>query len=118
MANELTFSATLRVANGSFGLTKQISNLRNDQTTQGGGGPGTQIVTTSESSVAMAGYGYVWLQNLDPTNYVQVGFSTGAYNLKLRAGGAPTILELDGTQTFYLLANLASCNVDIIGINL
>lgn len=118
MANELTFSATLRVANGSYNLTKQVSNLRNDQATQGGGGPGTQIATTSETSVTMTGYGYVWLQNLDATNYVEVGFATGAYNLKLRAGGAPTILELNGTQTFYLLANLANCNVDIIGINL
>ena len=118
MANEITFSATMRVANGSFNLTRQVSNLRADQATQGGGGPGTQVVTTSESSVTMTGYGYVWIQNLDATNFVQLGFATGAYNLKLRAGAAPTLIELDGTQTLYLLANLADCNVDIVGINL
>ena len=70
MANEITYSATLRVANGSFALQKQVSNLKNDQTTQGGGGPGTQVVTTVESNVVMTGYGYVWVQNLNVTNYV------------------------------------------------
>ncbi len=118
MANEITISATVRVANGSFNLTRQTSNTRTDQTTQGGGGPGTVVTTTSESSVVMTGYGLVWMQNLDATNFVQLGFAAGVYNLKLRAGAAPTILELDGTQTLYLKSDTADCNVDIVGINL
>jgi hypothetical protein len=118
MANEITFSATIRVANGSFNLTRQTSNTRADQTTQGGGGPGTVITTTTESSVVMTGYGFVWMQNLDATNFVQIGFAAGVYNLKLRAGAAPTMLELDGTQTLYLKSDTADCNVDIVGINL
>lgn len=58
--------------------------------------------------------GYCVIHNLDSTNYVQVGFATGVYGMRLRGGGPPAIFELEPGATLYLKANTASCNVRII----
>jgi hypothetical protein len=52
--------------------------------------------------------------NLDPTNYVQVGFATGVYGMRLRGAGAPAIFFLEPNATLYLKANTAACNVRVI----
>lgn len=118
MANEITVDATLQADNGTFEFKRRERSFKADQTTVGGGGPGTTAVTTSEVTVDMTGYGFVWIQNLDATNYVQVGYSTGVYGQRLRAGGPPAMLELDPGTTLYLKANTATCRVDIFGLNL
>lgn len=54
------------------------------------------------------------IYNLDPANYVQVGFATGVYGMRLRGAGAPAIFFLEPNATVYLKANTAACNVRVI----
>lgn len=58
--------------------------------------------------------GYCVIHNLDTTNYVQVGFATTVYGMRLEAGGPPAIFQLEPGATLYLKANTAACNVRVI----
>ena len=54
------------------------------------------------------------IYNLDSANYVQVGFATGVYGMRLYGGWAPATFTLEPNATLYLKANTASCNVRVI----
>lgn len=54
------------------------------------------------------------IYNLDMTNYVQVGFSTTVYGMRLRGASAPARFFIEPGATLYLKANTAACNVRII----
>jgi hypothetical protein len=54
------------------------------------------------------------IYNLDTTNYVQVGFATGVYGMRLYGAWAPAQFTLEPNATLYLKANTAACNVRII----
>lgn len=54
------------------------------------------------------------IYNLDATNYVQVGFATGVYGMRLRGASAPAVFFLEPNATLYLKANTAACNVRVI----
>ena len=54
------------------------------------------------------------IYNLDSANYVQVGFATGVYGMRLYGGWAPATFTLEPIATLYLKANTASCNVRVI----
>ena len=74
-------------------------------------------IATSEESISsfgsVANEGYCFLQNLDETNYIEIGFSTGVYGIKLKAGEA-SILRLVPGLTLYLRANTATCNLYLV----
>ena len=53
------------------------------------------------------------LKNLDETNYVEVGATTGVYNLKLMPGDTVGPLRWNGT-TMYAKANTAPCNIEVL----
>jgi hypothetical protein len=108
------------------GEAKAVMSL----TTTGGPGPVTGTVTsdwatsqgsddrwhsigTTEESITFTDIsvnGWVHLYNTDPTNYVEVGFSTGVYGIKLGAGQRAQF-RLNAGATMYLKANTASCRV-------
>ena len=54
------------------------------------------------------------IYNLDSTNYVQVGFSTGVYGMRLRGASDAAKFFLEPNATLYLKANTAACNVRVI----
>ena len=54
--------------------------------------------------------GYVLLKNLDATNYVEVGSTTGVYDIKLLAG--EVAIYRHNSATIYAKANTAICNVE------
>jgi len=54
------------------------------------------------------------IYNLDTTNYVQVGFATGVYGMRLYGAWWPAEFTLEPNATLYLKANTAACNVRII----
>ena len=54
------------------------------------------------------------IYNLDPTNYVQIGFATTVYGMRLYGGSVPAMFTLEPNATLYLKANTAACNVRII----
>jgi len=79
----------------------------------------THVIGTTEESVGpnfgdIGTEGLCIIQNLDSTNYVQVGYSTGVYGQRLRAGGMPSRFFLEPGTTLLLKSNVAACNVRII----
>ena len=73
-------------------------------------------IGTSEESIAtfgdVASEGIVYIRNLDATNYVQIGFATGVYGMRLAAGHIAQFTAEPGL-TVYFKANTAACNVEV-----
>lgn len=118
MAGEITINANLVVRNGSNVFTWTPGALVVDQTASGGPTPGFVTVGTSEESVAfgeLSTQGYLVIHNLDTTNYIRWGFSTGVYGGRLKAGEY-AILRLNPGSTLYLIANTAACKVHVYGL--
>jgi hypothetical protein len=78
----------------------------------------TSVGTTEESAGPTFGdigtEGLCVIYNLDTTNYVQVGFSTTVYGMRLYGAGAPAMFMIEPGATVYLKANTAACNVRIV----
>ncbi len=113
MANEITVNTTLRCVNGNLSFLVQTGNLQFDQTAVGGPTPGFQDVGTTEETLTtteISTLGWAFFKNLDETNYVEVGFSTGVYGIRLEAGEIATFRVNPGS-TIYMKANTASCKV-------
>ena len=75
---------------------------------------GTSEETAGPSFGDIGTEGLCIVYNLDSTNYVQVGFATGVYGMRLRGGSAPAMFFLEPNATLYLKANTAACNVRVI----
>jgi hypothetical protein len=56
--------------------------------------------------------GYVYIINLDSTNYVEIGSTTGVYQIKLKAG--EFALFRHNSSTIYAKANTGACNVEYL----
>jgi len=75
-------------------------------------------IGTSEESITFTDIGtvgWVHLYNADATNYVEVGFSTGVYGIKLKAADRAQF-RLNTGATIYLKANTASCRVQVMHV--
>jgi hypothetical protein len=117
MANEITVGAFIQVQNGNLSDRFAPGNKSVDQSAVGGPTPGYVTIGTTEEEVAfgeLSTKGWVMMQNLDPTNYVQWGFSTGVYGGRMRAGETAGPFRMDATSIF-LRANTAACKVLIKG---
>lgn len=115
MADEITIRASLRVVNGLSSFVQDYGQLTFDQATAGGGNPGKVSIGTTEETVSLGDIttpGWVIMRNIDPTNYVQWGFSTGVYGGRLEPG-EPALFRLDPGATLYMKANVAACSVVI-----
>lgn len=117
MANEIRVTAGIAVTNGSLKVNVPAETVQVDQTTARGGGPGTVDVGTSEETIGFGDIvpGYVFVKNLDDTNYVEVGFSTGVYGMRFEAGEI-AVFPMNGV-TIYAKANTANCSVQFISVN-
>lgn len=75
-----------------------------------------QSVGTTEEEVAQGADlgtpGYVWLKNLDSTNYIEIGSTTGVYDIKLKA--KELALYRHNSETIYAKANTAACLLEYI----
>lgn len=115
MANELkvTLSLTCGAALGVAART-----VTEDWTASKGLDNRCHTIGTSEESITFTDIGtngWVQLYNLDSTNYVEVGFSTGVYGIKLKAAD-PAEFRLNTGATLYLKANTAACRVQVMHI--
>ena len=119
MADEITVVAGLKVTNGNLVINVPTVTVKVDQATARGGGPGTLDIGTSEETVDFVDTvpGYVLMRNLDATNFVTYGLTTGQLGLTLPAGGAPTLLYV-GTGSLILKADTATCKVQVVSANL
>lgn len=84
----------------------------------GGPTPGYVTIGTTEEEVDFAELGtqgYVILQNLDSTNFVEWGFATGVYGGQIEPNeiAGPWRMK-DGTSLF-LKADTAACKMLILG---
>lgn len=112
MANELALSARLIFNKGgaSARMSEGISvDVTGDSFTHE-----VQEIGTSEEilfqGTDLGTLGYVFLKNLDSTNYVQVGI-TGQYSIRLRAG---EIALFRADADMYAKANSAAVKLDKI----
>lgn len=112
MANELSLSIGFNYTKGTSMASVAI-NKSNFVTVAGTAvEAGIQNIATTEEAVTLGDVsapGYVFLLNTDATNYVEVGGSTGVYDIKLKAGQW-AVFPLDGT-TLFAKSNTAACDL-------
>lgn len=121
MANEISLSIQVKYANPSgttTGLQDSISQSRSlTQNVAGVQASTVTVPTTAGGTIYsfgnLATNGYMYLQNLDSTNYVEWGTdSSGTFEPigKLKAGEI-ALFRLDPGKTFKMLANTASVQI-------
>lgn len=118
MANEIRITTSFQVVNGLLNDRLDVAYV-GDQATLGGPTPGYVTIGTSEEEIAfgeLGTKGFVTMQNLDSTNYVEWGFSTTVYGGRMKAGDPPVVLRLNNTSVF-LKANTGACKCLIKGYN-
>ena len=117
MANEITLKVELQVRNGSLVDTFSIGSQSITQTALGGPTPGYfTLGHVAEETIAfgeLGTKGWCIIQNLDTTNFIKFGFSTGVYGGKLLAGEA-CAFRLNNTS-LYMIADTAACKVLVKG---
>jgi hypothetical protein len=116
MANELTSSVSLTYSKS--GVVAAVTASKQSDITTGRAIDITQVVGTTEESVALvdvASIEEVVIQNLDATNFVEVGSATGVYSIKIKAGRIA--LFQPAANALFLKANTAACLVRIVAVN-
>ena len=112
MANELRLMVTAAFSKGNAEVrrTKSVGvTITGDAFTHGV----QEIGTTEEEVVQGADLGtpgYLLIINLDSTNYVEIGSTTGVYDIKLKAG--EVALYRHNSATVYGKANTANVKVE------
>ena len=114
MANELTLRTSLSFnkSGAEVKRAKSISiDITGDAFTHG-----IQSVGTAEEELVQGADlgtpGYTLILNLDATNYIEVGSTTGVYDIKCKAG--EFALYRHNSATVYAKANTAACLVEYI----
>lgn len=111
--SSMIIAATLNDTTNSINKSKQVSVTTTGENVDHRIVP----VTTSEYEFTIdAGIGspgYCFVRNCDSTNFVNLGFATETYSMKLLAGDV-AVFPLVATQdVLYLIADTATCNVEI-----
>ena len=118
MANEITFNFTGQLLNGTLKDLFQPSTLQVTQTTALADVQTATVLSASEGDIAFSSVttnGYVIMQNIDGTNYVQYGPKTAGVMApmgKLKAGEIGIFRMMTGV-TLRMQANTANCKVVI-----
>jgi len=71
-----------------------------------------EVTHTIDSGIGNAGYCYI--KNRDATNFVEAGFATATYSLKLLAGQSALFPLTPAQSALYLKADTAACDTDIL----
>jgi hypothetical protein len=116
MADTLTITSTItRTGSSNFSWTPNALTVT--QAVVGGPTPGYVTIGTTVESISFGELttpGFVCIQNLDATNYIRWGFTSGTYGARVRPGRY-AIIELEPGTTLFLIANTAACKVNIYG---
>jgi hypothetical protein len=119
MANEITTSISLVLRNGFLRSDFKPAKILTTQTT-GAIFDVSPTIATTETTVTITGLTtpkICILQNLNATNYCEVGFATTVYPMRLfpTGTGLPNIITLNtGTTVLYMKANTASVKVRVM----
>jgi len=114
MADELSINATISFSKGGAKVNRSESasvTVTGDSFIHN-----VQSIDTSEEVVLegtdLGTPGYMWIKNLDATNYVDVGL-TGAYQVRLKAGEI-ALYRVASSAAIYALANTGACLVEYV----
>lgn len=115
MANEITLTAIAKLVNGSLTPgTIKVSNLQVDQT-NAEVDTFTQNIGTSEEDVTFGNVttlGWLFMRNLDSTNYVQWGAKDTTMKTAGRLeAGEFALFRVEPGITLRMVANTAACDV-------
>lgn len=119
MANEISLSVSLTCTKNGATVTGSGSNtitMAGDQFLSN-----VQIVgTTSEAVVVgdVSTVGFVFCKNLDATNYVEVSLDNSQVNLVAKLLPGECCLFKPGTGTLFAKANTATCNLQVVLLEL
>jgi hypothetical protein len=119
MANELTVNVKAALSNAGHKESFEVQNLRVTQAAVGAHAP-VVAVGTSEEDLAVGDIGtlgWLFMKNLDPTNYVTWGPKNGS-NVMQALGridpGECVALRLSPGITIRWQANTAACKVKVL----
>ncbi len=114
MANELNIIAGLTFNKGGGNVSRRESlsiTVSGDSFSHE-----IQSIGTVEEAVVQGNElgtpGYVMLKNLDSTNYIEIGSTTGVYDIKLKAG--EVAIYRHNSATIYAKANTSACLLEYI----
>lgn len=72
-------------------------------------------IATSETTITfdanVGNAGYLCIINRDDTNFVQIGFATTVYVMRLKAGEIAVLRVEPGTSALYCKADTAACDI-------
>jgi hypothetical protein len=116
MANEITITLDMSRRHATNTADSHTWPALRKQYNQTGVGQDDRkhSIGTAEESITFTDIttnGFVLLQNLDTTNYVQWGFSTGVYGGRMRAGETAGPFRMEPGATLFLKSNTAACRV-------
>ena len=118
MADEIKLSVSLGVTNGTLVSPSNVYSKTFDQAAPIAPAPGGVNIGTSEETINFGDItpGWVEIVNLDDTNFVDLGFSTGVYGITLPVNGV-CLFKMKSGATLYAKADTAACEISIRGIN-
>lgn len=114
MANELNLSASLSFSKGGAVVDKALTatiSVTGDAFSHEILSIAITTPTLLVESASLGTPGYVFIKNLDATNFVSVGI-TGSYTVKLKAG--EFALFRYASTSLYAVADTAACLVEYI----
>lgn len=122
MANTVTAVATLSAALGGGGSVVGSASLSFTQAGSYNNAASPVSVGTSAATIPVGGATapcWMFIQNLDPANYVQIALDSGITEViaKLTPGSTPFCLIPVSTVTIYAKANTAACNCVIVFVD-
>lgn len=118
MSNSLTINASLTYLGNSISLSETVNNLSVLVTGNGLNSLSQFTATTSAVAIPLGSStsagGWIFIQNLDPTNYVTVLTGTAGTTFARLLPGEFCILRLDSSVTAPAVkANTVSCIVKL-----
>lgn len=119
MANEITITYAMSRKHATNAIdTHDVPMVRKTFTQTGAGQYDVKpSIGTTEETITFTDIttnGWCAMVNLDTTNYVEWGFSTGVYGGRLRALESAGPFRVNAGATLYLKANTAACRVRVI----
>ena len=116
MANEISIKPYIKCANGRASITIQLGVLSFNQSAAGFYHNIATIGTTEESIASfgdVASEGWIYVRNIDATNFVDWGFSTAVYGGGMAAGETVMFRAKPGLTLFFK-ADTADCKIEIL----
>ncbi len=118
MADEIRVTTGITLINGALKVQSPTRNVKYDQATAAAGNPGTVTVGTSEETIGFGDLvpGWVSITNLDDTNFVDLGFSTGVYGMTIPADST-VVFKMKAAATLFVLSDTADVDLQVIGFS-